>query len=336
MNNYMRICMLALAGISIQTVQLSAMVFNPFQPTPVEKLRSLKEMREAGNFYEPEPTSEDCPLPEGTVMNPFWQSVKSLPSPAEKQKIGLEKAGSHYRNITRALWRYNVAASVYAGVPFDPYNYVNAASEKNDGELLKVIVKDQTMKSLPAHRFVNLLRDVRKIEHAKIILEAGYLPPRGILHYMMWADHKPEFITLYRAYGADPLQADVSDEEHNQLKAKAMRGAHMALYNPQLPLQILAHFAGSHRTSEEVVAKFNYLVKDLTHAQVKQILDYNKDKNLDVRSMLQQEAHPHNQALLQYIEEKVAELSVAEAKDKRGADELPNSPKRSCSEEKKN
>lgn len=196
------------------------------------------------------------------------------------------------------------------------FTSIEEALEKNNVELLKEIAQNnQAMKNLRPDNLRELFRLIKKVSHAQIILDAGYKPTRGTLHYIMWSsDYEPALVALYLACGASSLETDKDEMTDQEYRACNTASTLTMRTNPQLPLQTLAQFAKHHKTANEVLAKCDYLVEGLNAEKLQQMLSFKADRNRDVRSMLQRVEHPHNVALLQRINAFYDRIVVEESK----------------------
>ena len=290
------------------------LVFNITLGMENRKIRILNEskqkLREMGDYYDFEP-SENGPLDEETVMNPFWKQVKSLPTNKEKidfLNAASKKVGAEYLfDYPWALMRMRYAAFTCADIS-DEFSMspVFEANRKNDIELIKFLATHMKFHK-PNEQYIVFSVVCTTIEKALIFSNAEIIIPQWILHSVMSASHEPALVDFYRNKGACPLMTDKEEIPQSQWP-RFNCGMPVLYYPAKLPIVDLAQNTADHTQFSDVINKFNQLTNNLSNAQLISMFEHNKQYGFDVISVLKKKDHAHAKALLQVIENRYAEL----------------------------
>ena len=276
---------------------------------------SSQFLHEIGDYYEFEP-SENGPLDEATVLNPFWQKVQALETQKEKSNF-IKESYSKMKHIfiidnTWAYERMRYAAKVYAQLHFREHQIPTCIIEAlwhKDFKLLHVLALNEKIRHLSERDAFGVFNSLSAstIEGAGAVLDAGFSMPRRILHIAMNPNHEPALVDFYRKHGACPLTTDRESIPYSTIKASNL-GALILPTIGKLPIINLALEACNYKHFSDVFEKFDGLTNNLAGNQLITMFEHNKEYSCDVIKVLKYNEHPHTKALLQIIEKKYAEL----------------------------
>jgi DNA-directed RNA polymerase subunit F len=251
-------------------------IFNSFNSFNIFLQETKATLKQMGNVYSPEPKDANASLNKECVSNEYWQKIALLPD--QQKNEALKKILKlNFTDDGYPLWRYHIAAAFsIAGVKPTDQDDIDAclgdATLFQDYALCKLLLEHGAnpngRHAGDAHLFLAKKRSLAEllIKHGAqttVKNSAGW----NLLMDSMYSGKQTEMITFYRSHGISPLDTDE---------------------NNTTALHVLAFSAGDH-SKKEIIERLSALLKDLSHNEIKQLIQVKQNYRGTVLDVLNQE-----------------------------------------------
>lgn len=188
-----------------------------------KQLKSI--LRPIGAWYDPIP-GKNAPLDENKVMNTFWRNMQEK-SQEEKDEAFKKHVFRHeYNDYTYSVWRYQVAAGVYAGanpnlLPEHEYPTLSKAVLHDDYALAQLLLEHNADPNIQNYYEDHPLFNAKNVAMARLLVARGasvqtrqsHVCRWNVLHNVMIYSYDPGLITYYLSVGVHHTFGSTSLDE---------------------------------------------------------------------------------------------------------------------------